>query len=214
MQIIFEIEHICDINIWFIWNSLLQESDLNNSYTSSVYKVLNIPREVYQLVDYLNRNGMNTPNLFTVERKYATSPLINDIRDWLNFWSPTDFRKFVWPIWLKSWAIYWCNDFGSKFVAGNPYTAAEALLMLLESPPEPLASPIEEECLYAESFDKCCEIVKILSGPKKNTFLYVCMFLIELLTHSQQNRLDAVKLGEFSSVFSFLLKSNCFQREN
>lgn len=70
-----------------------QESDLNNSYTSSVYKVLNIPREIYQLVDYLNRNGMKTVNLFTVERKYASNPLINDIRDWLNFWSPTDFRK-------------------------------------------------------------------------------------------------------------------------
>lgn len=75
--------------------------------------------------------------------------------------------------------------------------------MLLESPPEPLASPMEEECLYAESFDKCCEIVKVLSGPKKNTFLYVCMFLNELLKHGQQNRLDAVKLGEFYQKYQF-----------
>lgn len=59
-----------------------------------MYKVLNIPREIYQLVDYLNRNGMKTANLFTVERKYASNPLINDIRDWLNFWSPTDFREY------------------------------------------------------------------------------------------------------------------------
>lgn len=80
--------------------------------------------------------------------------------------------------------------------AGNPYTAAEALLMLLESPPEPLASPMEEECLYAENFDKCCEIIKVLSGPKKNTFLYICMFLNELLKFGSQNRLDAIKLGE------------------
>ncbi|XP_031641168.1 type II inositol 1,4,5-trisphosphate 5-phosphatase [Contarinia nasturtii] len=146
------------------------ESDLNSSYSSSVYKVLNIPREIYQLVDYLNRNGLRTPNLFTVERKYATNPLINDIRDWLNLWSPTDFP-------------------------GNPYTAAEALLMLLESPPEPLASPMEEECLYAESFDKCCEIIKVLSGPKKNTFLYICMFLNELLKFTPQNRLESIKLA-------------------
>lgn len=83
------------------------------------------------------------------------------------------------------------------YLAGNPYTAAEALLLLLESPPEPLASPMEEECLYAENFDKCCEIIKVLSGPKKNTFLYICMFLNELLKNGSQNRLDAVKLGEF-----------------
>lgn len=73
---------------------ILQENDLNNSYTSSVYKVLNIPREIYQLVDYLNRNGMKTPNLFTVDRKHASDPLVNDIRDWLNYWSPTDFREY------------------------------------------------------------------------------------------------------------------------
>lgn len=58
-----------------------------------MYKVLNIPREIYQLIDYLNRNGMKTPNLFTIDRKYATNPMINDIRDWLNVWSTTDFRK-------------------------------------------------------------------------------------------------------------------------
>lgn len=68
--------------------------------------------------------------------------------------------------------------------------------MLLESPPEPVASPMEDECLYAESFDKCCEIIKVLSGPKKNTFLYICMFLNELLKYSQYNRLEASELGK------------------
>lgn len=75
--------------------------------------------------------------------------------------------------------------------------------MLLESPPEPLASPMEEECLYAENFDKCCEIIKVLSGPKKNTFLYICMFLNELLKYGSQNRLDAVKLGELNEKEKF-----------
>lgn len=72
--------------------------------------------------------------------------------------------------------------------------------MLLESPSEPLASPMEEECLYAESFDKCCEIVKVLSGPKKNTFLYICMFLNELLKYNQYNRLESVKLGKLFQI--------------
>lgn len=86
--------------------------------------------------------------------------------------------------------------------AGNPYTAAEALLMLLESSPEPTTSPMEEECLYAESFDKCCEIIKVLSGPKKNVFLYVCMFLNELLKYNQYNRLESIKLGKIQ--FNYL----------
>lgn len=75
--------------------------------------------------------------------------------------------------------------------------------MLLESPPEPLVSPMEEECLYADTFDKCCEIIKVLSGPKKNTFLYICMFLNELLVHSAHNRLEAVKLGMLLNVILF-----------
>lgn len=145
------------------------------------------------------------PNLFTLERKYVTNPLINDIRDWLNLWSPSEFRK--------------CNekminphlDFNRYltniifWIAGDPHTAAEALLMLLESSPEPTTSPMEEECLYAESFDKCCEIIKVLSGPKKNTFLYICMFLNELLKHNQQNRLESIKLGNIQNSIPWIL---------
>lgn len=73
----------------------MQESDLNSRYQSSTatYKVLNIPREIYLLVDFLNRNGLKTPHLFTLERKYSNHPGINTIRDWLNMWSSTDFRE-------------------------------------------------------------------------------------------------------------------------
>lgn len=80
-------------------------------------------------------------------------------------------------------------------LAGTPHTAAEALLMLLEAPPEPLLNPLEEECLYAESFEDCCDLIRILPGPKKNVFLYICMFLTELLNYKEYNRLDAPKLG-------------------
>lgn len=161
---------------------------------------MNIPREIYQLVDYLNRNGMKTPHLFTTDRKYASNPLINDIRDWLNVWSTTDFRKYFLHYRLDPIQIL--NIFFPFSSAGTPQTGAEALLMLLESPPEPLASPLEEECLYAESFDKCCEIIRILPGPKKNVFLYICMFLNELLKYNQLNRLDAVKLCKFIIHYS------------
>lgn len=68
--------------------------------------------------------------------------------------------------------------------------------MLIESSPEPLVSPLEDACLYADSYDKCCENIRMLPGPKKNVFLYICLFLHELLKFSQFNRLDAGRLGE------------------
>lgn len=95
---------------------------------------------------------------------------------------------------MNTWFSH--NLYSNHNLAGDPRTAAEALLMLLESPPEPLVSPVEDECLYANSFHQCCEIITMLSGPRKNTFLYICMFLNELLNHSAQNQLDAVKLGK------------------
>lgn len=85
---------------------------------------------------------------------------------------------------------------------GTPHTAGEALLMLLESSPSPLVSPLEEECLYADTFDKCRELIKILSIPKKNVFLYICFFLHDVLKQSTYNRMDAGKLAMiFGRVF-------------
>lgn len=93
-------------------------------------------------------------------------------------------------------------------LAGTPHTAAEALLLLLESSPDPLLSPLEEDCLYAESFDKCTEIIKILSSPKKNVFLYICLFLHDVLKQNSFNRLDASKLGT-NNNFEVLIKTLC-----
>lgn len=89
------------------------------------------------------------------------------------------------------------------FLAGTPHTAAETLLMLLESSPEPLVSPLEEECLHAENFDKCREIIRILSSPKKNVFIYICLFLQDVLKHSAQNKLDIVKLCKLIILWQF-----------
>lgn len=90
----------------------------------------------------------------------------------------------------------WFRPFTTLSSAGTVHTCAEALLMLIESSPEPLVSPLEDECLYADTFAKCCDLIRILSSPKKNVFLYICLFLQELLKNSQFNRLDAAKLGE------------------
>lgn len=53
---------------------------------------VNVPREIYMLIDYLYQFGLKTPQLFSIERKYISNPNINDIRDWLNIWATTDFR--------------------------------------------------------------------------------------------------------------------------
>lgn len=54
---------------------------------------IEIPREIFLLVDYLFKNGLKTPNVFTVDRRYAKNPNINDIRDWLDVWQTTSFGK-------------------------------------------------------------------------------------------------------------------------
>lgn len=70
--------------------------------------------------------------------------------------------------------------------------------MLLEAYPEPLVSPLEEDCLYYyENFDKACDLIKILSSPKKNVFLYICLFLQDVLKQNATNKIDVWKLGEY-----------------
>lgn len=54
---------------------------------------IEIPREIFLLVDYLYKNGLKTPNLFTVDRRYAKNPNINDIRDWLDIWETHNFGE-------------------------------------------------------------------------------------------------------------------------
>lgn len=68
--------------------------------------------------------------------------------------------------------------------------------MLLEASPEPLVSPLEDELLYADTFEKRQDVIKILSTTKKNVFLYICLFLVELLEHKHSNRCDSGRLGK------------------
>lgn len=67
--------------------------------------------------------------------------------------------------------------------------------MLLEASPEPVVSPLEDELLYADTFEKRQDIIKILSTTKKNVFLYICLFLVELLDNKQYNRCDSGRLA-------------------
>lgn len=131
-----------------------------------------IPREVWLLVDYLHRNGLQTRELFTVNRKYAKNVNINEIRDWLDSWSTAAFP-------------------------GTPHTTAEALLMLFESTPELLLCLSEGEISAAcDDFAKCKKlIVDRVSSLRRRVFLYVCLFIRELRRHSDVNQMNDRNLG-------------------
>lgn len=74
--------------------------------------------------------------------------------------------------------------------------AAEALIMLLESPFESLLHPFEDVILATESFAECSSYILKLSAPKRNVFLHLCMFLKEI--ESKGNNINDLGKKEFS----------------
>lgn len=69
--------------------------------------------------------------------------------------------------------------------------------MLLEAAPEALVSPQEEECLYATTAAERRQIVAGLSPTRKNVFLYVCLFLVDVLEQRQYNLCTLEMLGAY-----------------
>ncbi|XP_055684041.1 inositol polyphosphate 5-phosphatase OCRL [Lutzomyia longipalpis] len=139
-----------------------------------------LPRELWFLVDHLLNKGLKTVNLFTHERKLRRSPQINEIRDWLDSWSVDDFP-------------------------GTNEVAAEVLLCLLEGTPVPLIHPYEDLVLTVDSYEKCKDILTFLTPQRKKIFLYVCLFLREVILHASFNRVDSHRAARiFAPV---LLKS-------
>ncbi|XP_055597447.1 inositol polyphosphate 5-phosphatase OCRL [Uranotaenia lowii] len=134
---------------------------------------LKIPREIWRLVDYLYNNGMESSQLFTLNRTHSKHENILEIRDWLDSWS-------------------------SEAFPGVPKTAAEALLLLLESLPEPVVTISVHDCyVYADNYEKCRELIRTKLKPvHRLVFLYICMFLIEL-----RRRNPSIRLEQLAAVF-------------
>lgn len=135
---------------------------------------VSMPREFFLLIDYLYRTGTKTEGLFSLSRKYATSEQINLIRDWLDSWSNDEFP-------------------------GNPYTAAEALLCLLESPKEPLLKPCATQLLQATNLEEAMDLIARLSPPRRNIFLHLCLFLKEGIGNKYYN------VDEIATLFGDIL---------
>lgn len=88
------------------------------------------------------------------------------------------------------------HEIKSLISAGTPHTAAEMIVMLLEASPIPLIHPFEEAVLTASTLDDCLQIVNHLVLTRKQVFIYVVLFLREVMRHRDQNRLNINRLGE------------------
>ncbi|XP_030566792.1 type II inositol 1,4,5-trisphosphate 5-phosphatase isoform X1 [Drosophila novamexicana] len=114
-----------------------------------------MPREFFLLIDYLHKQGDQLKGIFqSYDRRQPLSSQFNAVRDWLDTWSEDEFP-------------------------GTPQTAAEALLLLLDLPEQALLEPFVEDLLHSRSKSEAMELIALLSAPKRNVFMHLCMFLRE-----------------------------------
>lgn len=152
------------------------EKEKKKDVGSPVENTYAVPKEVWFLVDHLYRYGTKTKHLFVQPGLHSE---IYDIRDWL--------------------------DNGSQDpLPGTVYSVAEALLLLLDSCPEPVI-PYDKHsiCLNsASNYLQCKQVIQGLSYHRKNVFIYLCAFLRELLLHADDNGLDVKTLATlFGGIF-------------
>uniref|UniRef100_A0A8C3U5A6 phosphoinositide 5-phosphatase n=1 Tax=Catharus ustulatus TaxID=91951 RepID=A0A8C3U5A6_CATUS len=98
-----------------------------------------------------------------------------------------------------------CLDKGMyDTLLGSNHSVAEALLLFLESLPEPvICCRFYSSCLEsASSYGLSCQIISELPVCHKNVFRYLMAFLRELLKNSGKNHLD---VNILASVFGGLL---------
>ncbi|CAH1122568.1 unnamed protein product [Ceutorhynchus assimilis] len=125
-----------------------------------------VPRELWLLVDHLYRHGLRTRDLF---ESCALHEELIRIRDWL--------------------------DFGSKDqIPGTPQAVAETFLLFLSYTKEPIIPfDLQDSCVAAaNNFENCRQLIlQKLNDIHRTAFLYICMFLQELLKYSNDNGYDA-----------------------
>ncbi|BFZ24676.1 hypothetical protein BsWGS_27714 [Bradybaena similaris] len=126
-----------------------------------------VPKEIWKLVDFLHRNALDKEDLFQQPGRNSEIQLI---RDCLDTGKPERIPDHL-----------------------SVHSVAEALLIFLEC----LAQPVIPFDLYSQCLASCNtlmlskQIVSHLPDCHKNTFLYVCAFLRELLQHSTKNGLES-----------------------
>ncbi|XP_024257125.1 type II inositol 1,4,5-trisphosphate 5-phosphatase isoform X2 [Oncorhynchus tshawytscha] len=139
-------------------------------------KPLDIPKEIWQMVDHLYRNAPKQGELF--QQPGLHSEFV-EIRDCLDTGMPDS-------------------------LPGSNHSVAEALLLFLDALPEPVVPfSLYQQCLECcSNTSQCKNVVSLLPQCHKNVFNYIAAFLRELLKHSTHNSLD---VNILATIFAALL---------
>ncbi|XP_058535013.1 LOW QUALITY PROTEIN: type II inositol 1,4,5-trisphosphate 5-phosphatase [Ochotona princeps] len=140
---------------------------------------MEIPKELWMMVDYLYRNAVQQEDLF---QQPGLRSEFEHVRD--------------------------CLDTGMmENLSASNHSVAEALLLFLESLPEPvICYSAYQHCLEScGSYTASRQVIATLPTFHKNVFNYLMAFLQELLKNSIKNHLDENILA---SIFGSLLLRN------
>uniref|UniRef100_A0A4X1VQZ0 Type II inositol 1,4,5-trisphosphate 5-phosphatase n=1 Tax=Sus scrofa TaxID=9823 RepID=A0A4X1VQZ0_PIG len=143
---------------------------------SHLEKPMDIPKELWMMVDYLYRNAIQQEDLF---QQPGLRLEFEHIRD--------------------------CLDTGTiDHLSASNHSVAEALLLFLESLPEPvICYRAYRSCLECSgNLTASNQVITTLPACHRNVFTYLMAFLQELLKNSARNHLDGNILA---SIFGSLL---------
>uniref|UniRef100_A0A8B9JP55 phosphoinositide 5-phosphatase n=1 Tax=Astyanax mexicanus TaxID=7994 RepID=A0A8B9JP55_ASTMX len=145
-------------------------------YRFNMEKALDIPKELWMMVDHLYRNASKQEDLF---QQPGLRSEFEEIRDCLDTCTPDT-------------------------LPGSNHSVAEALLLFLDALSEPVVTFLQyQQCLECcSSSGQCKKIISMLPQCHKNVFNYVTAFLRELLKNSAHNRLD---VNILATIFAALL---------
>ncbi|XP_028437013.1 type II inositol 1,4,5-trisphosphate 5-phosphatase isoform X1 [Perca flavescens] len=139
-------------------------------------KPLDIPKELWMMVDHLFRNALKQEDIF---QQPGLRSEFAEIRDCLDTGIPDS-------------------------LPGSNHSVAEALLLFLDALPEPVVPySFYQQCLeICSNASQCEKVISMLPQCHKNVFNYLAAFLRELLKNSASNRLD---VNILATIFASLL---------
>jgi len=134
---------------------------------------LSLPKEVWRMIDYIYKFGLDTPQLF---KQKGIASEVSEIRD--------------------------CLDHGKEFQRVSIHSMAEALIRFLESLIDPVFPAKDCDGYQEQNLTQFCkEKLSLLPTSHYNTFIYVVSFLREVLRHESKNRCNAKTLAyQFGST--------------
>nr|KAF6444001.1 inositol polyphosphate-5-phosphatase B [Molossus molossus] len=152
---------------------------------SQLENPMEIPKELWMMVDYLYRNAVQQEDLF---QQPGLRSEFEQIRDCLDTGMIDTLDTFC-------------------ILSPSNHSVAEALLLFLESLPEPVVCySAYHNCLECSgNYTASKQVISTLPTFHKNVFHYLLAFLQELLKSSEKNHLDENILA---SIFGSLLLRN------